>query len=98
MAESISVAAPETHATLSSAIREQVSTAYLWSRRAQANFHLSFVDTDFDSGAPHTNFDTAYMRRLFAYGETRGAAAMWLDRPPSGDPTRPAETPVAANP
>ena len=82
----------------SSAIREQVSTAYQWSRRTQANFHLSFVDTDFDSGAPHTNFETAYMRRLFAYGETRGAAAQWLDRPPSGDPTRPAETPVAANP
>ena len=82
----------------SSAIREQVSTAYLWSQRAQANFRLSFVDTDFDSGGPHINFDTAYMRRLYAYGETRGRTAQWLTRPPSGDPTAPAETPVAANP
>lgn len=71
------------------ATRGQVTTAYLWSRRAQANFHLTYVDTDFDQGGPHTNFDTAYMRRLYAYGDARGARASWLSRPPSGDPTTP---------
>lgn len=73
----------------SSATREQVVTAFLWSRRNGAAFHLSYIDTDFDFGAPHTNFDTAYMRRLYAYGAGRGMAGAWLTTPPTGDPTTP---------
>jgi len=72
----------------SAATREQATTAFLWSKRNAANFHLTYVDTDFDFGGPHLNFDTTYMRRLYAYGAARGAAAGWLATPPSGDPTK----------
>lgn len=73
----------------SSATREQVVTAFLWSRRNGAAFHLSYIDADFDFGAPHANFGTSYMRRLYAYGAARGMAGAWLATPPAGDPTKP---------
>lgn len=71
-----------------SAIREQVVTAFLWSRQNGAAFHLSYIDADFDFGTPHVNFDTTYMRQLYAYGAGRGMAAAWLATPPAGDPTK----------
>jgi len=71
------------------ATREQATTAFLWSRRNAASFHLTYIDSDFDKGAAHVDFDKAYMQRLYAYGAARGARGAWLDRPPQGDPTKP---------
>lgn len=73
----------------SAATREQVTTAFLWTRRNAAAYHLTYIDADFDFGGPHVNFDTAYMNRLYAYGDARGMAAAWLATPPAGDPTKP---------
>jgi predicted patatin/cPLA2 family phospholipase len=72
----------------SAATREQVTNAFLWSRRNAATFHLSYIDTDFDYGGRHVNFDNAYMNRLYNYGYARGAKAAWLATPPTGDPTK----------
>jgi len=73
----------------SSAAREQVTTAFLWTQQNASQFRLTYIDADFDNGAPHVNFETAYMRRLYAYGVDRGMKAAWLTRPPTKNATKP---------
>jgi predicted acylesterase/phospholipase RssA len=72
----------------SSAAREQVTTAFLWSTQNAAQFHLTYIDADFDNGKPHANFETAYMRRLYDYGAHQGMRAIWLERPPEHNATK----------
>jgi len=71
------------------AVREQTATAYLWSKRYGARYHLSYITSGFEPGPPHKPFDTAYMNRLYAFGLSQGLAQKWASAPPSGDPVAP---------
>lgn len=58
----------------------QASHAY--ARRHAIGWHLAFIGNDI---APSSRlFDTAYMRRLYAYGLERGRRGAWVDHPPEG--------------
>ena len=66
-----------------SALLSLVSTSYLYARDHGVDWNLSFIGNEVQPS--DTLFDTAYMRRLYAYGYARGrAGGEWRKRPPDG--------------
>ncbi len=70
------------------ALRERAGSAYYWSQRQAVGYRLTYIAADFETG-DEAPFDTAYMRRLYAYGEARGARGQWEPKPPVGDDLAP---------
>lgn len=66
-----------------SALLSLVGTSYLYAHEHGIGWNLSFIGNEVE--ASDTLFDTAYMRRLYAYGLARGqAGGKWRSRPPGG--------------
>ena len=67
---------------LQSALVAQIDTSYLYARDHGVDFNLSYIGNEFPSSAAPP-FNTAYMRRLYAYGLARGRMGdFWRKRPP----------------